>query len=198
MRRALPLLLVGVAVLAALWYGQHDRNPAPRTAGDELAPLRAAAALAPCPTGVGPGLPALTLPCLGGGPDVRLDARPTGVPTLVNVYGSWCAPCQDEMPVLAAFARKAGPRVALLGIDTEDEPRLALRFAKDLGQRWPAVVDAQGAVLRRYAPGPPATLFVDPTGRVRYVHRGAFRSLAALEAAVAEHLGVRLPSAAAS
>jgi thiol-disulfide isomerase/thioredoxin len=138
------------------------------------------------------GLPDVTLPCLGGGPDVRLRGTPSGVPTLVNVYGSWCAPCQEEMPLLVSFARKAGSRVVLLGVDTEDEPRTALQFAKDLGQHWPAVVDAQGAVLRRYAPGPPVTLFVDARGRVVHVQRGKFASLAQLEAAVATHLGVRL------
>lgn len=191
MRRVLPLLLVVAAVVAALWYGQRGGDGPARPAAVDLGPLRAAAALAPCPTGVG-ALPALTLPCLGGGPDVRLDGPATGVPTLVNVYGSWCAPCQEEMPLLVAFARKAGSKVALLGVDTEDEPRTALQFAKDLGQHWPAVVDAQGAVLRHYAPGPPVTLFVDARGRVVHVQRGKFASLAQLEVAVATHLGVRL------
>jgi thiol-disulfide isomerase/thioredoxin len=189
-KRFAPLVLVVLAVAVALWYGQRG-GTTPRPKAEDLAPLRAAAALAPCPTGVG-ALPALTLPCLGGGPDVRLDGAPSGVPTLVNVYGSWCAPCQEEMPLLVAFARKAGARVALLGVDTEDEPRLALRFAHDLGQHWPAVVDDQGTVLRHYAPGPPVTLFVDPHGTVTFVQRGKFASLAAVEAAVAAHLGVRL------
>lgn len=191
MRRLVPLLVVVAAVAGALWYGQRGDGTRDLPATEDLAPLRAAAALAPCPSGVG-DLPALTLPCLGGGPDVRLDGPPSGVPTLVNVYGSWCAPCQEEMPLLVAFARKAGTRVALLGIDTEDEPRMGLRFAKDLGQHWPAVVDEQGTVLRRYAPGPPVTLFVDPRGAVVHVQRGKFATLAELEAAVATHLGVRL------
>jgi thiol-disulfide isomerase/thioredoxin len=186
-----PLVLVALAVLGALWYGQRGGGSTGTRTADDLAPLRTAAALAPCPAGVG-ALPALTLPCLGGGPDVRLDGPPSGTPTLVNVYGSWCAPCQEEMPLLVAFARKAAGRVALLGIDTEDEPRLALRFARDLGQHWPALVDDEGTVLRHYASGPPVTLFVDAHGSVTYVQRGKFASLAALEAAVAAHLGVRL------
>jgi thiol-disulfide isomerase/thioredoxin len=161
----------------------------PRVAKQDLAPLRAAAALAPCPGGVG-RVPHLVLPCLGGGPAVTLDGPPSGVPTLVNVYGSWCSPCQREMPVLVAFAARAKGRVALLGVDTEDEPRLALLFAKDLGQHWPAVVDDDGALLRHYASGPPVTLFVDPAGTIAFVHRGPFASLAALTADVQRHLGV--------
>lgn len=159
------------------------------TAGD-LTPLRARAALTPCPAGLSPALPDLVLGCLGGGPPVHLRAAGSGIPTLVNVYGSWCGPCQDEMPVLAAFARASGGKVALVGVDTEDDPRSALQFAADVGQHWPAVVDDDKAVLRPYAAGPPVTLFLDAKGRVVHVKTGAFRSLADLRALVSRELGV--------
>ncbi|HUR51072.1 MAG TPA: TlpA disulfide reductase family protein [Mycobacteriales bacterium] len=184
MRQAFALLGASVVLVAACGGG----NDGPR-AEQDLAPLRAAAALAPCPAAVG-DVPSLTLPCLGGGPDVRLDGAATGVPTLVNVYGSWCGPCQKEMPVLAAFARRAGSKVALLGVDTEDEARLALLFARDVGQHWPAVVDDEGTFMRHYGPGPPLTLFVDRAGKVAFVHRGPFASLGDLVAAVSRRLGV--------
>jgi thiol-disulfide isomerase/thioredoxin len=180
-RRAVALL--ALLALAACGGGGGSGKPT------SLAPLREAAALDPCPTGVG-DVPHLTLPCLGGGPDVTLDAAPSGVPTLVNVYGSWCGPCQKEMPLLAAFRDRAAGKVALLGVDTEDEARLALLFAKDVGQHWPAVQDDEGTFLRHYAPGPPATLFVDRSGKVVFVHRGAFTSLSDLVRQVQKHLGV--------
>jgi thiol-disulfide isomerase/thioredoxin len=180
-RRSTVAVLVLLAATACSQGGSSK--------GEDLTPLRQAAALDPCPAGIG-DVPHLTLPCLGGGPDVTLDAKPSGVPTLVNVYGSWCGPCQKEMPLLAAFRARAGSKVALLGVDTEDEPRLALRFAKDMGQHWPAVRDDEGTFLRHYAPGPPATLFVDGAGKVVFVHRGAFTSLADLVRQVQTHLGV--------
>jgi cytochrome c biogenesis protein CcmG, thiol:disulfide interchange protein DsbE len=92
--------------------------------------------------------------------------------------------------VLAGFARRAADKVALLGIDTEDEQRLALLFAKDVGQHWPAVVDDDGAFMRRYSPGPPVTLFVTAEGAVSFVHRGPFDSVDEVVAAVRRHLGV--------
>jgi thiol-disulfide isomerase/thioredoxin len=190
MKRLLGLLVVLAAVGVAAIVGSGGSSPA-GPAGPDLAPLRAAAALEPCPAGVG-DVPDLTLPCLGGGPDVRLAGNPPGVPTLVNVYGSWCAPCQEEMPLLVTFSRKFAGKVALLGVATQDDVRLALRFAKDFGQRWPAVVDDQGTFMRRYSSGPPVTLFVDEGGTVVHVQRGPFRDLPQLESAVAEHLGVRL------
>ena len=183
MRRAAAAL----ALLALVSACSGDNKPG--TPKADLTALRAAAGLAPCPTGVG-DVPHLVLPCLGGGADVVLDSAPSGSPTLVNVYGSWCGPCQDEMPVLARFAAKAGGKVALLGIDTEDDPRLALLFAKDVGQTWAAVRDDDGRFLRHYSSGPPITLFVDTNGHVAYVHRGPFKDLASLTAEVKRRLGV--------
>ncbi|MDT7572684.1 MAG: hypothetical protein QOE05_2858, partial [Actinomycetota bacterium] len=85
----------------------------------DLGPLRKAAQLTPCPPGLGPEVPDVTLPCLGGGKAVRLRGAAPGVPTLVNVWGSWCRPCVAEVPELVAFADKAAGRVAVVGVDTE-------------------------------------------------------------------------------
>lgn len=184
---ALVLAVLGVAVAYGLTRPAPSATPG---AAPDLAPYVAAAALDPCPRGISTDLPDLVLPCLGGGPAVPLRGVPTGLPTLVNVYGSWCGPCQEEMPTLVAFSARAAGKVALVGVDTLDEPRLALQFAHDLGQHWPAVVDDDKQVLRRYASGPPVTLFVNAAGRVVHVKTGPFRDLAALAADVRTHLGV--------
>lgn len=197
--RLLSLLGVLALLVGALVVRSHGRGSTPatqaaqatRTAPD-LAALRAGTALRACPSGVSPALPHLVLPCLGGGPAVALSGAPSGVPTLVNLYGSWCGPCAGEMPFLVGFSRLAGERVRLLGIDTEDEPAKALAFARDFGAHWPSVVDDDRAVLSRYGSGPPVTLFVAATGAITYVQVGGFRDVAAVRAAVAEHLGVRV------
>lgn len=197
--RLAGLLGVLLAVVAALAYGvtsggataQAPPPGATATPSSEasLAPLRARAALAPCPGGLGLELE-LTLPCLGGGAPVALSAAASGVPTLVNVYASWCAPCQDEMPLLKAFHDRAGEKVGLVGVDTQDDRGQALHFAVDFQQHWPALVDDDGLVLRKYGSGPPLTLFVDGSGKVVHVQRGALRSGAQLDALVEKHLGV--------
>lgn len=187
-RQLVGLTMVGALVGGALLLRTH----AAPAAADGLGPLRRAAALAPCPVGLGPTLPAVTLPCLSGGPDVTLRGRPAGRPMLVNIWASWCAPCVREVPALLAFSAKAGDRVGVVGVLHEDQPGQALEFARQYGMHYPSLVDDQGVVLRRYAAGPPATLFLDSAGAVRFVQRGQFHSVAQIEQLVAEHLGVRL------
>jgi thiol-disulfide isomerase/thioredoxin len=158
----------------------------------DLRPLRQAAKLAPCPAGLGPTLPALTLACLGGGKAVALRGAAPGVPTLVNIWATWCGPCVREVPTLIAFQRKAAGKVAVVGIDTEDESDKALTFASQYSMRYPSLVDLDGKVLRAYGVGPPVTLFVGADGRVEYTQQGELRSVAEIEKLVAEHLGITL------
>ena len=184
------LVLAVLALGLALAYGLQDRGTDTNAA--DLKPLQLRAALAPCPTGLGAGFPKLTLPCLGGGPAVALRSSGSGRPTLVNVYGSWCTPCQREMPVLRAFYDKARARVALVGVDTEEkDARLGLHFAIDMGQHWPALVDDDRLVGSHFSPGVPLMVFVDPSGKVVHVeHRNGYTSLADLEDDVRTYLGL--------
>jgi cytochrome c biogenesis protein CcmG/thiol:disulfide interchange protein DsbE len=184
----LALGAVAVLVAGAFAYGQrHDGGPPP----DELAPLRAAAALAPCPSALTPDLEGVVLPCLGGGADVEAGGVPSG-PTLVNVWGTWCGPCVREVPELVEFAERAQDRVAVVGVLTTDTERNGLLFAEQYGMRYANVVDADGVVRSRYGAGAPITLLVDAAGRVAHVERGEIDSVEQVEALVAEHLGVRL------
>lgn len=208
--RAVLLALVLALAVGALWSGvQRAGTASPVAAGTPsgapggppspapenpaaLAALQGRAALTPCPVGLGPQLPDLVLPCLGGGSDVRLRGAVPGRPTLVNLWASWCAPCVEEVPRLRAFSARAGDRVGLVGVLTTDSRSSALTFAAQYGMRWPSLVDDDGRVLRSFQPGLPLTLFLDATGRVVYRKSGAFRSEAELEQLVADHLGVRL------
>jgi cytochrome c biogenesis protein CcmG, thiol:disulfide interchange protein DsbE len=196
-RRRLLVLLGVLALLgAALAVGARDQQaPPPLATGPdaaELAALREAAGLPGCPPGLGPDLPHVGLPGLAGGPDVRASAGTAGRPTVVNVWASWCGPCVREVPLLAAFAERAGDRVDLVGVLTQDSLRSALAFAQASGMDWPSLVDDDGTVMRAFSPAPPVTLFVTPEGRVAHVERGEFSDLAEIEALAAEHLGVQL------
>lgn len=104
----------------------------------------------------------------------RADAASfRGQPVVVNVWGSWCAPCRKEAPDLqAAYQQLKESGVGFIGIDTrDDDPAQALAFQRTFGITYPSIVDNGGSVLLslRGAVAPqsvPSTLVLDAQGRV--------------------------------
>ncbi|ADB29579.1 alkyl hydroperoxide reductase/ Thiol specific antioxidant/ Mal allergen [Kribbella flavida DSM 17836] len=151
--------------------------------------------LADCPSTpsrppVSDGLPDVSLPCLGNGPDIRLaDLRG---PLLVNVWAQWCGPCRDEAPYLADLQQKSGGKVQLIGIDYADpRPEKAIEFAVEHGLVYPHLADTDKQVRQPLrVGGPPLTAFVDKAGKVVHVHRGVFKSQQELDQLVRTKLGV--------
>ena len=198
MRRLLPL--VAAAALAAGCSSSSSSSPQPVPTFPKppsYAQLVARAGLDPCPSSAAAhaahSLPALTLPCLGTGPAVDL-AGLRGVPTVVNIWGTWCGPCQAETRHLATVYDALKPRVRFLGVDTEDDPRSALDFAPhvDPPMHYPQVVDADKKLLvALHLPSAvPTTLFVDAAGTVVHVQPGPYRSADALRRDIATYLKV--------
>lgn len=199
--RVLLGTVVVAALLAAVGY-RLTTTPGNDPGRSTLQPLVAAAALDPC---FGPlvrttdggslpdiTLPDTTLPCLDGSGRHALVGAPAAVPTLLNVYASWCQPCAAEMPLLRQFYDQARGRVRMIGVDTADDPQQALLFARDLNQRWPSLRDDDGLVNRVLGGGPPKTVLISADGRVVHVQRGAYSSLDALLADVRTYLGLTL------
>jgi thiol-disulfide isomerase/thioredoxin len=192
---ALTLLLGACGVGTAgdrVGPGSTDGGPG-AVASSAPPDVVAAAALEPCPPSDpdvparADGLPDLTLPCLGEGPDVRL-AGLRGRPLVVNLWASWCPPCREELPAFAALADTGA--VEVLGIDVEDDPTAALSLLTEVGARYPSVRDDTSSTQAplRWT-GLPMTVFVDAEGVVVHEVRGAVPSEDELMALVAEHLG---------
>lgn len=169
-----------VAVAAAALLAAGCGSPATHAAG------RATPALQRCPPAAPAGqsqLPAVTLPCLDGGPAVGLSHLPAR-PYIVNLWASWCTPCQAEAPRLAAAASSAHGRVGFLGIDNNDGAPAARAFLARYGIRYPQVSDPHSTVGHRLGlPGIPVTLALDAHGRIVYRRIGEISS-AQLAAAV--------------
>lgn len=146
------------------------------------------------------GLPALTLPCLGGGESVDL-ARLRG-PMVITFWASWCGPCRRELPIFQRFAKKYAGRVAVIGIDYNDvNPAAALDLAKETGARFPLLADTETAVAqqgRLPISLLPTLAFLDADGELTVWGDGdpavrvkpmEIQSLAELERLAQEHLG---------
>lgn len=141
------------------------------------------------------GLPALTLPCLGGGRDV--DMASLRGPLVLNVWQSFCGPCIKEMPALQEFHERHGERVAMLGIDYQDtRPEAALELARETGATYPSVADPGGDLNGRdgfpVLRGLPYLVLVDEDGQIAHVAAGGIEDVSEMVEMVEEHLGMRL------
>lgn len=165
----------------------------------ELRKIKAAAGVEQCAPGEGEhvdgGMPDVTLPCLGGGPDVNV-ASMRG-PMIVNLWAVWCGPCRRELPIYQEFHEKYGDRVQVLGIDYQDtQPGQALQLVKETGVTYPLLADPQTKLtLKDPLPniqGLPFLAFVDADGQVTHSMFVEIKSLGQLEDLVDKHLGVDL------
>ena len=193
-----------VAIVATLLLtacgGPHGAAPGPAkidVGAHDLVAYKSKTHIPTCAPGTGDavdgGLPDLTLPCLGGGPDV--DLASLRGPMLVNLWASWCAPCRKEMPALEALHRAYGAKLTVLGIDyTDAQPGAALQLAAASKVTYPLLADPQSELQGRQPFGAriglPVTALVDADGRVVHVEAGA-QTTAQFEQLVQTHLGVR-------
>jgi peroxiredoxin len=97
-----------------------------------------------------------------------------GQVVLLNFWATWCGPCREELPLLNRLHeqyRRAG--FALLGVNVDDNPKVAEAMARQLGVGFPVLFDAGKQVSKRYdVDSMPVTLLIDRDGKLRYVHRG--------------------------
>jgi thiol-disulfide isomerase/thioredoxin len=167
-----------------------DRPDGPAVACTGLDSALAAGAGKP-----GKALPKLTLPCLGGGPNVAL-ASLRG-PAVLNLWASWCGPCGDEVGFLVEAEHALHGQVRFVGLDLTDEPADARAWNEYHHVGWPSLRDPRGAVRGpMHVPGPPVTFFIGSDGTIAGVHYGAFTSADEVRRAVATKLGVGTPASA--
>ena len=114
-------------------------------------------------------------------------------PMILNVWGSWCGPCREEIPILRSFYEKAQGKVALVGIDVEeatfDDGR---RFVERNGIVWPNLYDPDGRSREYFGLGVPVTWFIAPDGSVAGKKIGAFTDESELLTLTTKYLGVKL------
>lgn len=186
---------VSGAIVAALWLlAAAARRPALRRplSGGVLAGvalgLGGAAALGRFDP---PSLPALALPVFdaaapqpgpGERPPVALATLAAGRPLVLNLWASWCGPCREEMPLLAA-AQQRTPGVAFVFVNQRESAAAVRAYLvdQDLALQ-PVLLDAHGAAAAALGSrGLPTTVFFDHQGRQVDAHLGVLNA-AALQA----------------
>ncbi|MGI5149359.1 TlpA family protein disulfide reductase [Plantactinospora sp. CA-294935] len=119
------------------------------------------------PGGAGAVAPSLAGRTLAGAPFDLAGLR--GQVVLVNVFASWCGPCQDELPLLIDAGRRwSGRDLRMVGLAVRDS-EVAIRALLDrTGARdLPVLPDPAGVTAVDWGiRGVPETFLLDRSGRI--------------------------------
>jgi peroxiredoxin len=114
------------------------------------------------------GAPAQSFPArrLDGAPASLNDYR--GRVVLLNLWASWCVPCQQEMPDLQRlYSENARRGLVVLGVDQGESAQAAASFARSHGVTFPVLLDEEQRYGRAYAAiGLPTTVVIDRSFRI--------------------------------
>lgn len=88
---------------------------------------------------------------------------------VVNLWATWCAPCVEEMPTLAALQDRFEGRLRVIPVSVDSEGHSAqaqAQLAQLSGGRLPFLIDiSRGVLFDAQAPGMPVTIIYDAEGR---------------------------------
>ena len=192
-RRALLIAVPVFAVAGVVtWSAKGDRE-------DLAASVTNEAAIAEFPPASRGEPLALAGPALQEGAAPVDVAEHRGSVVVVNLWGSWCAPCRAEAPMLQETATAyATQGVTFIGVNVSDAPAAARAFERTYAITYPSIDDSVQMraflALREYVPSSavPSTLVLDRQGRVaaRVIGQISGSTLTALlDAVVAEGPG---------
>lgn len=108
----------------------------------------------------------------GGWPEVAAfveESAAAGQATVVNMFASWCAPCERELPLLLEVSAST-PDVRWLGVASEDRRQHAEPFVERMQVTWPSVLDESASTHEALESlAMPTTAFFDADGELRSV-----------------------------
>ncbi|WP_374723446.1 thiol-disulfide oxidoreductase ResA [Calidifontibacillus erzurumensis] len=116
--------------------------------------------------GIGDQAPNFVLTDLNGNEVEFADYRGKGV--FLNFWGTWCKPCEREMPYMEnQYNVYKDQGVEILAVNV-GEPELSVKnFVERKGLTFPVVIDKDLEVLEAYGVNPlPTTFLVDKEGKI--------------------------------
>jgi len=160
-----PVIIIGLVIFLGVNLYLNIREPAAVVASE----------VSDFPVGINKGelAPNFEGTTLSGEKITLADLR--GKTVLINVFASWCGPCQLEAPHLAnVYAELDHDEVVFIGLNLEEKLQNVAYFKEKFAWEFPLVLNEDGALTDQiYTPiGLPTSWFIDPQGVIQYVHVG--------------------------
>lgn len=138
-------------------------------AGAVLLPAASRAAAAPGAV-VGQPAPAFDLPTIEGSRVTLAGLR--GKTVVINVWATWCPPCQEETAdLIKAYKQLHGDDVVFVGIDSTERAPLVKAFAAAKNIGWTEAIDSSQSFAKAYGIRYfPTTYVIGPDGVLRMTY----------------------------
>ncbi len=134
------------------------------------------------------------MPCLDGSGSFNFHQLKG--PMVINVWGSWCEGCKEEMPYFVELYKTPAfesYQILLLGINVEESSKEdAIQYIKKSGMSWPHLEDLGGISKSIFGPGVPVTWFVNEAGENVGTKIGAYTNKDQLFEQVKKAFGIKL------
>jgi cytochrome c biogenesis protein CcmG/thiol:disulfide interchange protein DsbE len=114
----------------------------------------------------------LTLPVLGSSRSESL-AEFRGKVVVMNVFASWCDPCQQEAPILAHEQHALAKHDAtIVGVTYLDNSTASEQFVRQEHITYPVLRDVSGNFVRSFGTaGVPETFIINRQGKIQALRR---------------------------
>ena len=132
--------------------------------------------------------------CLDGSDEINFHQLKG--PLLINVWGSWCEGCKQEMPYFVELYQSplfVSGQIQMLGVNVEEKSKEdAIDYIQKSGMSWPNLEDTSGISKSIFGPGVPVTWFIDENGKNIETKIGAYTNKKQLFNQVEKAFGVKL------
>jgi thiol-disulfide isomerase/thioredoxin len=132
--------------------------------------------------------------CLDGSSEINFHQLKG--PLLINVWGSWCEGCKQEMLYFVELYQSplfASGQIQMLGVNVEEKSKEdAIEYIQKSGMSWPNLHDTSGISKSIFGPGVPVTWFIDENGKNIETKIGAYTNKNQLFNQVEKVFGVKL------
>lgn len=123
---------------------------------------------------VGQKLPEATFEVLESDQQVVLPVK--GKYTIINLWATWCPPCQEEMPEIQKFYEKykSDDSIAFYSINLDESNQEIKSFFRKYKLSFPVLIDHDEKSLEMLSTdGIPTTVIVSPDGIVKFRRVGS-------------------------